>query len=423
VRVAAAGRPGGGANAAAQPARSQARSRQGGVQAAVAAAFREEAGGVTAALMRQFSDFDLAEECAQEAVLVALQRWPRDGVPRRPGAWLLTVARRRALNRIARDATYRSKLGLMEAQRSQEADDRLRLIFTCCHPALPRDGQVALTLRAVCGFTTPEIARAFVVSEPAVAQRIVRARRKITAAGIPYRIPAAAELAERLSEVAAVLYLMFNEGHLSTAGGMPEHRALAEDATWLAGLLCRLLPSEPEPLGLLALMKLHLARAETRFDAGGEMVLLHDQDRSRWDRSLIEQGIGLIERAAAMRRPGPYQVEAAIAACHAEAASFQATDWAQIMALYEILLQLSPSPIVRLNRAIALHRLEGPQAALHELESLAGQLSGYHLFHSARGAVLTELGRPEEARAAQVTALRLTQNPAERSLLEKRLFT
>jgi RNA polymerase sigma factor (sigma-70 family) len=421
--VAGAGTRGGGGNAAAQPAGLEAGFGGRDIHGAVAAAFREEAGGVTAALMRQFADFDLAEESAQDAVLVALERWPRDGVPRRPGAWLLTVARRRALNRIARNATYRSKLERMEAGRSREVDDRLRLIFTCCHPALSRDAQVALTLRAVCGFTTPEIARAFVASESAVAQRIVRARRKIAAAGIPYRMPEAGELSERLGEVAAVLYLMFNEGHLSTGGGKPEQRDLAEDATWLAGLLCQLLPSEPEALGLLALMKLHLARAPARFDADGELVLLHGQDRSRWDRPLIEQGIGLIERAAAMRRPGPYQLEAAIAACHAEARSFEATDWLQIVALYDILLHLSPSPVVRLNRAIALHRLEGPQAAFPELEELAEELSGYHLFHSARGAVLSELGRQEEARAAQLTALRLTQNSAERSLLEKRLFT
>jgi predicted RNA polymerase sigma factor len=390
-------------------------------QTAVADVFREEAGRVTAALMRQFADFDVVEESVQDALLVAVERWPRDGIPDRPGAWLQTVARRLALNRVDRAARYRLKLARLGPE-AGHGDDRLRLIFTCCHPALSRGAQVALTLRAVCGFTTQEVARAFLVSEPAVAQRIVRARRKIRGAHIPYRLPPAGELAERLNEVLAVLYLMFNEGHLATSGDRPDQRDLAEDAAWLAGLLCRLLPEEPEAIGLLALMKLHLARAGARFDEDGQLVLLPGQDRRLWNRSLIDEAVGLIEAAAALRRPGPYQVEAAIAACHAEAESFEVTDWPQIVALYDILLQLGPTPLVRLNRAIALKHLAGPEPALAELDQLARDLDGYHIFHAARGEVLTELGQREQARAAQRRALGLTRNPAERSLLERRLF-
>ena len=385
--------------------------------------FREEAGRITAALIRRFGDFDLAEECAQDALVAALESWPRDGIPDRPGAWLLTVASRRALNRIDRDKRYDRKLAeLAPALRADGEDDRLRLILTCCHPALAREAQVALTLRAVCGFTTEEIARAFVASEAAVAQRLVRAKRKIAIAGIPYRVPSGAELAERLSEVLTVLYLFFNEGHLSTHGTAAFQRDLAEDATWLAALLSRLLPDEPEVLGLLALMKLHLARGGSRFSESGELVLLADQDRSRWDAALIAEAIALIEHAARLGRPGPYQLEAAIAACHAEARNFDATDWVQIVVLYDMLLALAPSPVVRLNRAIALWKVDGPAPALRELEEIAPILDAYHLFHAARAELLNELGRHEQARAAQLRALELTDNRAERSLLERRLF-
>ncbi len=391
--------------------------------AAVTDVFREEAAGVTAALIRRFGDFDLAEDCVQDALLAALETWPRDGVPERPAAWLTTVATRRALNRLDRDRRYREKLaGVAAAPRGDQLDDRLRLILTCCHPALSREAQVGLTLRAVAGFTTAEIARAFVAPEAAVAQRLVRAKRRIAAAGIPYRIPSELELADRLAEVLDVLYLVFNEGHLATRAGVPSHRDLSEDAAWLAALVCRLLPNEPEPMGLLALMKLHLARGPSRFDASGQIVLLGEQDRTRWDRSLIGDAISLIERAAGRARPGPYQLEAAIAACHAEAPSVDRTDWRQIVVLYDMLLTLAPSPVVRLNRAIAASRVDGPEVALGALDGLAADLDGYHLYHAARGEMLHELGRREQARAAQLRALDLTQNTAERALLQRRLF-
>lgn len=392
-------------------------------ESALAEVFREEAGRITAALMRRFGDFDLAEECTQDALVAALESWPRDGVPIHAGAWLQTVASRRALNRLDRDQRYRRKLAELAVEpRPDEEDDRLRLIMTCCHPALSREGQVGLTLRAVCGFTTAEIARAFVAPEVTVAQRLVRAKRKIALAGIPYRVPSGSELEERLSEVLAVLYLLFNEGHLSTRGAAPFQRDLAEDAAWLAGLLSRLLPEEPEVLGLLALMKLHLARGDSRFNRSGQMILLADQDRARWNRAWIAEAVALIERAAHLHRPGPYQLEAAIAACHAEAPSFEATDWHEIVVLYDMLVALAPSPVVRLNRAIAVSKIEGAEAALHQLEEIAPELDGYHLFHAARGELLNELGRREQARAAQLRALDLTNNRAEQFLLRQRLF-
>jgi RNA polymerase sigma factor (sigma-70 family) len=389
---------------------------------ALAAVFREEAGHLTAALVRILGNFDVAEEIVQDALLVALEHWPLEGIPERPGAWLLTVARRRALNYLSRDARYRAKLKQLEQPVSREPDDRLRLMFTCCHPALSRAAQVALTLRAVCGFTTTEIAHAFLISETAVAQRLVRARRKIVAAHIPYRIPTGDELDQRLSEVLAVLYLMFNEGYLASSGATPARRDLAEDAAWLAALLVRLLPGEPEPLGLLALMRLHLARTEARFTSSGELVLLADQDRSRWDRSMIAQAVSLIEQAAAHGRPGPYQLEAAIAACHAEAESWAATDWQQIVVLYDLLLHMTPSPVVRLNRAVALRQVAGPEAALAEVNALARDLDNYHLFHAIRGELLLELSYREQARAASLRALELTHNSAEQSLLARRLL-
>jgi predicted RNA polymerase sigma factor len=389
--------------------------------AAVAAAFREEAGHLTATLIRMLGDFDLAEESVQEAVLLALEHWPREGIPRRPGAWLLTVARRRALNRLSRDARHADKLAQLAREPVPEPDDRLQLIFTCCHPALRREGQVALTLRAVFGFTTEEIARAFVASEDAVAQRIVRAKRKIVTAGIPYRMPSPDQLPDRLSEVLAVLYLLFNEGHLATAGS-GWRRDLSEDALWLTGLLGRLLPGEPEALGLLALMRLHLARAAGRFTNSGELVRLADQDRSLWDHEAIREAVALIERAAAIRRLGPYQVEAAIAACHAEAPTFESTDWLQVIALYDLLLELAPSPVVRLNRALAVWRVAGAQPALRQLDELAGELDGYHIYHAARGELLSEMGREEQSRAARLHALGLTHNQAERALLRRMLL-
>jgi RNA polymerase sigma-70 factor (ECF subfamily) len=375
-----------------------------------------------ATLIRITGDWDLAEECAQEAFAQALRTWPRDGIPARPGAWLWTVARRRAFNQLRRDTRYRARLAQLAQPVPREPDDRLRLIFTCCHPALSRAAQVALTLRAVCGFTTGEIAHAFLASEAAVAQRIVRARRKIGAAGIPFRLPDDDELAERVGDVLAVLYLMFTEGYLTSGGPVATRRDLAEDAAWLAALVVRLLPAEPEPLGLLALMRLHLARGAARFTGDGQLILLADQDRALWDRAQIADGVALIEQAAALQRPGPYQVEAAIAACHAEAPSWAATDWPQILLLYDLLLNLRPSPVVRLNRAVALRQVAGPEAALDEVNALGGTLEHYHLFHAIRGELLLDLGRREQARAADLRALALTHNHAEQALLTRRLL-
>jgi RNA polymerase sigma factor (sigma-70 family) len=388
----------------------------------LAAVFREEAGGLTGALARYTGDFALAEECVQDALVRALEHWPREGIPKRPGAWLMTVARRRALDRLRRARVERSKLaGGAVATPSPRPDDRLRAIFTCCHPALAREAQLALTLQAVCGFTTAQIASALLCSEAAVSQRISRARRKITAAGIPLRSPEPEELDERLGEVLAVVYLMFNEGYLSSGGERPDSRDLTEDAAWLGSLLVRLYPREPEPAGLLALMRLHLARTRARFDAAGELVLLGDQDRSLWDREMIAEAVSLLERAAAMRRPGTYPLQAAIAACHAEAPRFADTDWAQILVLYDLLLELAPSPIVRLNRAVALARVHGPAAGLVEVDPLNDALAGYHLLHAIRGRLFHELGDQEQARAAELRAAELTANPAEQSLLRRRV--
>ncbi|HEY8813394.1 MAG TPA: DUF6596 domain-containing protein [Candidatus Dormibacteraeota bacterium] len=392
---------------------------------ALARVFREETGRLVAGLVRFLGDFDLAEELVQEAVLSAIETWPSSGIPANPAAWLTTTARRKAIDRIRRESRYRDKLVLLAgspAPAPTEPDDRLRLIFTCCHPALAREAQLALTLRAVCGLTTPEIARAFLATEPAMAQRIVRAKRKIVEAGIPYRVPSREELTGRLQEVLAVLYLLFNEGYLASAGPVAHRRDLTTDAEWLAGLLGRLLPEEPEVLGLLALMRLHLARAGTRFDRYGGLVLLRDQDRSRWNRNAIAAAGRLIEQAAAMGRPGPYQVQAAIAALHSEAASWEETDWEEIVALYSLLLAFQPSPVVRLNRAIALRHLAGPAAALAEVEAVAPELDSYHLLHATRAELLRDLGRAEEARPEDEAALKLTQNPAERELLRQRLL-
>jgi RNA polymerase sigma-70 factor (ECF subfamily) len=302
-----------------------------------------------------------------------------------------------------------------------DTDERLDLIFTCCHPALAQDAQIALTLRAVVGLTTAEVARAFLVSEAALAQRIVRAKRKIVDAHISLRRPEPAELPERLASVLAVIYLVLNEGYLASGPERAARRDLADEAEWLATLVARLLPDEPEALGLLALIRLHLARTDARFDERGRMVLLRDQDRSRWDHAKIADAAGLIERAGRMRRPGPYQLQAAIAAVHAEAPSWDGTDWPQIVSLYDALLAMTGSPVVRLNRAIALRELAGPEGAMRELGALAQELDGYHLFHATRAELLRDLGRTDEARAADRRALELTENPAERALLEERI--
>jgi RNA polymerase sigma factor (sigma-70 family) len=382
---------------------------------------------LTAALVRTLGDFDLAEEVVQDSLVAALEKWPEQGIPDKPGAWLMTTARRRAIDILRRDKRYREKLELLErsplAPEPGEADDRLRLIFTCCHPALSQEAQVALTLRAVVGFTTAEIASAFLVAEATVAQRIVRAKRKIVDANIPYRVPEGGELADRLDGVLSVLYLMFNEGYLSRGGQVAMRRDLADDALWLAGLVAALMPDQPEVLGLLVLMKLNLARSAARFDEAGEIVLMPDQDRSLWDRPSIAEGIAALDRAGAMKRTGQYQIQAAIAALHSEAKSWEDTDWRQIVVLYDALLRMADSPVVRLNRAVAFSHFAGPEMALGEVNDLAIVLSGYHLFHSTRAELLDQLGEPVLAREARRRALDLCQNPAERSLLERRLRT
>jgi len=380
---------------------------------------------LTAALVRMLGDFELAEEVVQDSLVAALQKWPEQGIPDKPGAWLMTAARRRAIDILRRDRRYREKLALLErsglAPEPAEADDRLRLIFKCCHPALSPEAQVALTLRAVVGFTTPEIASAFLVSEATVAQRIVRAKRKIVEAGIPYRVPEGDELAGRLDGVLSVLYLMFNEGYLSRGAEVAMRRDMADDALWLTGLVGTLMPDQPEVLGLLALMKLNLARSAARFDAAGEIVLLPDQDRGLWDHASIADAIALLDRAGAMKSTGPYQVQAAIAALHSEARSWQETDWHQIVLLYDALVRMADSPVVRLNRAVALGQFAGPQMSLGEVNDLAIALGGYHLFHSTRAELLDQLGERALAREARQRALDLCQNPAERSLLERKL--
>jgi RNA polymerase sigma-70 factor (ECF subfamily) len=392
--------------------------------AELARVVREHAGRLAASLVRLTGDFATAEDLVQEAVVAALRHWPAGGIPDHPDAWLLTVARRRGLDLLRRESRYRHKLAQLPQPQlppePSERDDRLRLIFTCCHPALPRSAQVALTLRVVCGLTTAQIARAFLVPAATVAQRITRAKHKITDAGIPYRTPSADELGARLGEVLTVIYLLLNEGYLATAE-RAQSRDLVEDAEWLATLLHRLMPAEPEVAGLLALIQLHRARAAARFGPDGKLVLLADQDRSRWDREMIEDATRLLTRAAGQRRPGPYQLQAAIVACHAEATRWEETDWPQIVLLYDMLLHLAPSPVTRLNRAIALRYTAGAQAALSELDALAGVLDGYHLHHATRAELWRALGRPDAARAADRRALELTSNPAEQAILQERL--
>jgi RNA polymerase sigma factor (sigma-70 family) len=381
---------------------------------------RDHAGRLAAALVRVTGDFAAAEDLVQDAVLAALEHWPVEGIPDRPDAWLFTVARRRGLDQLRRADNYRAKLVTLRAPAAAAEDERLQLIFTCCHPALPQAAQIALTLRVVCGLTTAQIARAFLLPETTVAQRITRAKRKITDAGIPYRIPDSDELGDRLAGVLAVIYLLFNEGYLSTAA-QPHSRDLTDDAEWLACLLHRLMPTEPEVAGLLALIQLHRARVAARFDDEDGLVLLAEQDRSRWDRAAITEATGLLTRAARQHRPGPYQLQAAIVACHAEAERWEDTDWEQIVLLYDMLLHLAPSPVTRLHRAIALRYTEGPRAAMAELDPLAGPLDGHHLFHASRAELLRALGEQDRARDADRRALDLTANPAERALLRRRI--
>jgi RNA polymerase sigma-70 factor (ECF subfamily) len=412
-----------------------------GTQAAVAEAFRSEWGRVVGYLIRVTGNWDLAEECAQDAFARALERWPRDGVPTSPGAWLKTTARNRAIDRIRRLAAGETKLKELamtkgpvadgdpdpfadgDPEPSGIADDRLRLMFTCCHPALPVEAQVALTLRTLAGLTTAEIARAFLVPHETMAKRLVRAKKKIQDARIPYRVPPAHHLPERLTAVLAVIYASFNEGYGASAGAELIRTSLCAEAIRLGRLLAELMPDEPEVLGLLSLMVLHDARRPARLDGAGDLVTLEDQDRTLWDATAIGEGCSLLDGAVRLRRSGPYQLQAAIAACHTSAPSAAATDWSEIALLYGRLVQMIPTPVVALNRAVAVAMADGPQAGLRLVDELeeSGQIAGYHLLPATRADLLRRLGRSEEARAAYRRALELAPTDAERRYLHRRL--
>ncbi len=397
--------------------------------------FRREYGRCVASLVRFLGDIDLAEEAVQEAFAIAVDRWPAAGLPPNPGAWITTTARNRAIDQLRREASRHDRhaqAARLYGQHSDEAranaeqaeqagpveDDRLRLIFTCCHPALAPAVQVALTLRLLGGLQTPEIARAFLVPEATMAQRIVRAKKKIKAAGIPYRIPGDAQLPDRLGAVLAVIYLVFNEGYVASGGDALTREDLCAEAIRLARLLAELMPDEPEALGLLALLLLTHSRKAARTTPDGSLVLLPDQERSRWDQALIGEGQILVRACLRRNRPGPYQLQAAISAVHSDAAVAEQTDWDQILRLYDQLLACAPTPVVALNRAVAVAQTQGPQAALTAIDVL--DLGDYHLFHAARADLLTRLGRHSEAAQAYETALDLASNPAERGFLEQR---
>jgi RNA polymerase sigma-70 factor, ECF subfamily len=399
----------------------------------VAEAFRAEWGRVVAYLIGVTGDWDLAEECAQDAFAKALERWPRDGIPTSPAAWLRTTARNRAIDAMRRAATGKAKLQEAAITRFPDdpdhaddsgiPDDRLRLIFTCCHPALPIEAQVALTLRTLAGLSTNEIARAFLVPTETMAKRLVRAKHKIRDAAIPYRVPPAHQLPARTGAVLAVLYALFNEGYSATSGAALVREGLCAEAIRLGRLLVELMPDEPEALGLLSLMVSHEARRPARLDAAGDLVILENQDRALWDAAAVAEATRLLETAIRLERPGPYQVMAAIAACHAAASTAAATDWHEIAVLYQRLSEMIPSPVVALNRAVAVAMAEGPAAGLSLVEEIerGGELSDYYLLPATRADLLRRLGRGTQAVAAYRRALELAQTDAERRYLTKRL--
>jgi RNA polymerase sigma factor (sigma-70 family) len=426
-------------------------------------AYREEATRIRAVLAARTGDVGLAEDAVQDAFVAAIEHWPREGVPPNPGGWLATTARRKAVDRLRRAQAGQDKLALLAVTDAWAApeggndaageaggtgasagrgasewpdgtgapdgggadrradDELLSLVFACCHPSLTKEARVALTLRAVCGLSTSQIGSAYLVSEATMAQRLLRARKALAEAGAPVRMPDPDELAGRLAGVLSVVYLMFNEGYLASSGREPARRDLAGQAIALTRTLHRLMPREPEVLGLLALLLLHESRAAARFDGWGRLIRLADQDRSRWDGKLSDEATALLDHAIALRRSGPYQVQAAIAALHARAPRYEETDWRQIRLLYSRLQQLVPSPVVLLNRAVATRYAISPQAALAEIEPLSAELDGYHLFHALRAGLLTTLGRADEARDASERALALAANPAERELLTRGL--